>query len=198
MADESGAAPEMSNELPGAAFGEPAGLTPFRTADEAAVAAELGRTPRGVLAVAFRCGHGVPAVLQTAPRLPDGTPFPTMFYLSCSGLTAAASRMESAGVMREMSERLASDPDLRQRYGLAHRAYLAVRNAVDDLGIAASAGGMPDRVKCLHALLGHALAAGPGVNPFGDEVVTLLPEYVKGRPCVQSDAGGRWVSSPAG
>lgn len=170
--------------MPGPVFGAPVHLTPFTEADAAAVTTELGRVPRGVLAVAYRCVHRIPAVLQTAPRLEDGTPFPTMFYLCCSALTAAASRMESAGVMRAMSERLAVDADLAGRYARAHQAYLAVRNAVADLGIPVSAGGMPDRVKCLHALLAHALAAGPGVNPFGDEVIALLPSYTKGTPCV--------------
>ena len=37
-----------------------------------------------------------------------------------------------------------------------------------------SAGGMPTRVKCLHALVGHALVAGPGVNPVGDRALELL------------------------
>lgn len=165
-------------------WGQPTGLTPFTEADAAAFAAEMGRPARGVLAVAYRCRHGVPAVVQTAPRLPDGTPFPTMFYLCCSALTAACSRMESAGLMREMTERLAADEELAARYRRAHEAYLAARNAVDDLGIEASAGGMPTRVKCLHVLLGHALAVGPGVNPLGDEVLALLPEYTPGGvPC---------------
>jgi hypothetical protein len=176
-------------------FGAPTSLTPFTEADGAAVTAELGRSPRGVLAVAYRCGHRIPAVLQTAPRLPDGTPFPTMFYLCCSALTAAASRMESAGLMRSMAGRLAVDDDLRSRYWRAHDAYLTVRDAVADLGITASAGGMPHRVKCLHALLAHALAAGPGVNPIGDEVVALLPGFTREVPCV--DSSGRPARSPA-
>lgn len=161
-------------------WGAPRRLTPFTESDAAAFASEMGRPARGVLAVAYRCAHGLPAVVQTAPRLPDGTPFPTMFYLCCSALTAACSRMESSGLMREMTERLAEDDDLAARYRRAHQAYLAVRDSVDDLGIDVSAGGMPSRVKCLHVLLAHALAAGPGVNPLGDEVVALLPEYTPG------------------
>jgi hypothetical protein len=163
-------------------FGEPVSLTPFTAADAEAFAREMGRPARGVLAVAYRCDHGIPAVLQTAPRLPDGTPFPTMVYLCCSALTSAVSRMESAGVMREMTERLAGDRDLAERYRRAHLAYLDVRNAVDDLGIPVSAGGMPDRVKCLHVLVAHALATGRGVNPLGDEAVDALGEYLRGEP----------------
>lgn len=165
-------------------WGDPIELTPFTAADAAAFQIEMGRPARGVLAVAYRCAHGVPAVVQTAPRLPGGTPFPTMFYLSCSALTAAASRMESAGLMREMTERISLDADLAAHYRRAHEAYLAVRNAVDDLGIEVSAGGMPTRVKCLHVLLGHSLAVGRGINPLGDEACDLLPEYTPGgRPC---------------
>ena len=48
-----------------------------------------------------------------------------------------------------------------------------------------SAGGMPDRVKCLHVLVAHSLAAGPGVNPLGDEALALLPEWGADGPCVK-------------
>jgi hypothetical protein len=35
---------------------------------------------------------------------------------------------------------------------------------------------MPDRVKCLHVLIAHSLAKGPGVNPLGDEALATLAE----------------------
>jgi len=143
---------------------------------------ELGRPPRGLLAVAYRCDHGVPAVVQTAPRLPDGTPFPTMFYLCCAALNSAVSRMESAGLMRELAAELAADPDLATGYRTAHENYLQMRNQLDDLGITATAGGMPDRVKCLHALVAHSLAVGRGINPIGDRAVDALGDYFRGRP----------------
>ena len=90
-------------------------LTAVTEADLAALTTELGRPPRGVRAVAYRCAHGLPAVVQTDPVLPDGTPFPTLYYLCCSALTAAVSRMESAGVMTGMTVRLAQDPELAAR-----------------------------------------------------------------------------------
>lgn len=166
-------------------WGEPVDPTPFTTADADAFEREMGRPARGVIAVAFRCAHRIPAVVQTAPKLPDGTPFPTMFYLCCSALTAAASRMESDGLMRAMTERLETDPDLAAAYRRAHESYLAVRNNVADLGIDVSAGGMPTRVKCLHVLLGHTLAAGRGINPLGDEVLDLLADYTSGPVCAR-------------
>ncbi len=154
---------------------------PVTAADVALLTRELGRPPRGALAVAYRCDHGVPAVVQTAPRLPDGTPFPTMFYLCCSELKSTVSRMESVGVMREMTADLEADPEMAAQYRAAHESYLAMRNELDDLGIRVTAGGMPGRVKCLHVLVAHSLAMGRGVNPLGDRAVDALPEYSRGR-----------------
>ena len=153
--------------------------------DLAAVERQLGRRPRGVVDVAHRCPCGDPDVLTTAPRLPDGTPFPTTFYATCPRLTGAVSTLESSGLMRDMSERLAADPDLAAAYREAHEDYLRRRAALGDVPEIAgiSAGGMPDRVKCLHVLVGHALAAGRGVNPLGDEVLDALPDWWDHGPC---------------
>ncbi len=143
-------------------------------ADLDAVARQLGREPRGVLEIAYRCPNGEPAVVKTSPRLPDGTPFPTLYYLTHPVLTAAASRLESEGLMRDMTDRLAADPQLAAAYRRAHESYLAERDAIEPLGTDFSGGGMPDRVKCLHVLIAHALAKGRGVNPFGDEALAVL------------------------
>jgi hypothetical protein len=105
-----------------------------------------------------------------------------MFYLCCSVLNSAVSRMESTGVMRQMTADLAADPELAARYRAAHDSYLAQRNTLADLGIAVTAGGMPDRVKCLHVLVAHSLAVGRGVNPLGDLAVDALPDYFRGQP----------------
>jgi hypothetical protein len=152
-------------------------------ADTEAVRAQLGRPPRGVRAVAHRCPCGLPSVVQTAPRLEDGTPFPTLYYLTCSRLCSRIGGLEAEGRMREMTDRLADDPELAAAYRRAHEAYLAERDAIEPLGTGVSAGGMPDRVKCLHVHVAHALAAGPGVNPFGDEALAELGEWWRAGPC---------------
>lgn len=138
--------------------------------DIAAVSEQLGREARGVVGIAARVSGGAPAVVATAPRLPDGSPFPTFYYLCHPEAVAAASRLEAAGVMVEFNDMLSGDADLRARYEAAHRSYIEDRDSVGEVPEIAgvSAGGMPTRVKCLHALMGHALAAGPGVNPIGD------------------------------
>ena len=155
--------------------------------DLAAVGEQLGRTPRGTRAVAHRCPCGRPDVVETTPRLADGTPFPTLFYLTCPRAVAACSRLESGGLMREMNARLAEDPELSDRYRAAHDDYLARREKIGAVPEIAgvSAGGMPTRVKCLHVHLAHALAAGPGVNPFGDEVRERAEPWWTGGPCVR-------------
>lgn len=149
---------------------------PPTEADLAAVSAQLGRPVRDVLSVASRCSCGLPDVVTTAPRLRDGTPFPTFFYLTCPRLTAAISTLESEGLMAEIQQRLSDEPETARRYREAHRRYLQERAEHGEVpeidGV--SAGGMPDRVKCLHVLAGQSLAMGPDVNPFGDEVLAEL------------------------
>ena len=160
--------------------------------DARAVEQQLGRPARGVQAVAHRCPCGLPDVVETLPRLPNGAPFPTLFYLTCPRASAAVSRLEAEGLMREQSARLAADADLRAAHGRAHEDYLRRRDELAETGgvgpvpeiAGISAGGMPDRVKCLHVLLAHALAAGPGVNVLGDEVRDLLEPWWHRGPCV--------------
>jgi uncharacterized protein len=161
-------------------------LEPMTSADEAAVTAQLQRPPRGVVGVGYRCPCGKPAVVITRPRLPDGTPFPTTYYLTCPRAVAACSSLESQGLMAEMNQQLRRDHDLAVAYRRAHERYLAAREKIDSVPELAgiSAGGMPDRVKCLHALVAHSLATGVGVNPLGDEAVRALGAFWV-RPCLE-------------
>ena len=144
--------------------------------DIATVETQLGRYPRGMVAVGARCvGDGTPLVVITGPVLPGGIPFPTTMYLTSPEAVKAVSHLEADGLMRQYNEMLADDTTLRARYERAHAAYLAFRHGLAERlneseehieGI--SAGGMPVRVKCLHALVAQSLVMGPGVNPIGD------------------------------
>ena len=163
-------------------------------ADEAAIAAQLGREPRAIHDIGHRCPCGNPDVVTTEPRLPNGTPFPTTFYLTCPRAASRIGTLEGSGLMKEMQDRLTEDPELAAAYRTAHEAYLAFRSALAESaghsvpeieGI--SAGGMPDRVKCLHVLAGQSLAQGRGVNPLGDEVLDLLGDWWESGPCVSPD-----------
>jgi len=132
------------------------------------VSRQLGRPARDVVGIAARCVCGAPTVVSTKPRLADGTPFPTFYYLTHPAATAAVSTLEAEGEMPGLAALLVDE--VADQYRVAHEGYIADR---ETFGVVAeisgiSAGGMPDRVKCLHALVGHTLAAGPGANPIGD------------------------------
>lgn len=150
--------------------------TPLRDGDREILAEQLDRVPRGLVGVGARCACGKPAVTVTLPRLPEGSPFPTVFYLSLPYLVREASRLEANGVMAEFNEMLAEDEELRAAYARAHESYMERRAVLGDVpeisGI--SAGGMPTRVKCLHALVGYSISAGVGVCPVGDKALEMI------------------------
>ena len=148
-----------------------------RTSDIERVSEQLGRPARDIVGISARCACGNPIVVMTSPRLEDGTPFPTLYYLTQPAATQAASRLEAEGKMVEYQQRLAEDDEAQQAYRLAHESFLRTRaewGVVPEIeGI--SAGGMPTRVKCLHSLMAHSLSVGPGINPVGDWAVEDTP-----------------------
>ncbi len=150
--------------------------TTVSDADLQALQEQLGRVPRGVVGIAARCVCGRPTVVRTAPRLPDGSPFPTSYYLTHPAAVKGCSTLEAEHLMDQLNAELAENPELAAAYARAHQHYLERRaelgSPTEIAGV--SAGGMPTRVKCLHALLGHTLAAGPGVNPIGDRTLEIL------------------------
>ena len=161
---------------------------------------QLGRPVRDVVEIGARCVCGNPLVAVTAPRLSNGIPFPTTYYLSHPVITAAVSRLEADGVMAEMTLRLSGDDALMARHAEAHTAYLTAREAVGERAgtgpvpeiAGVSAGGMPSCVKCLHVLVGHALAAGPGVNVLGDEAIDRISPWWSRERCF---CDGAWDTS---
>ena len=164
--------------------------TPAMPDQVAVVNRQLGRYPRGMVAVGARCVCGNPLAVVTRPQLEDGTPFPTTCYLTSPEAVKAVSRLEADGVMADWNAELGSDPDLAGAYRRAHELYLAFRSALaqrlgdDESHIAGiSAGGMPKRVKCLHALTAQSLVMGPGVNPLGDRVLSLVRRVFDPQVC---------------
>lgn len=172
-------------------------MTPATEQDIETVSRQLGRPARDVVGIAARCACGNPTVVSTKPRLADGTPFPTFYYLTHPAATAAVSTLEAEGEMPGFAALLVDD--VADAYRAAHESYIADREAhglVEQIaGI--SAGGMPDRVKCLHALVAHALAAGPGVNPIGDLALDRAAWSPAVCECLDPRAGLTPVASDA-
>ena len=164
--------------------------TPATPEQTAVVNRQLGRYPRGMVAVGARCVCGNPLAVVTRPQLEDGTPFPTTCYLTSPEAVKAVSRLEADGIMSDWNTELGSDPDLTSAYHRAHELYLAFRSALaqrlgdDESHIAGiSAGGMPKRIKCLHALTAQSLVMGPGVNPLGDRVLGQVRQVFDPQVC---------------
>nr|WP_288804422.1 DUF501 domain-containing protein [uncultured Bifidobacterium sp.] len=164
--------------------------TPVTPEQIAVVNRQLGRYPRGMVAVGARCVCGNPLAVVTRPRLEDGTPFPTTCYLTSPEAVKAVSRLEADGIMADWNTELGSDANLASAYRRAHELYLAFRSVLaqrlgDDEGhiTGISAGGMPKRVKCLHALTAQSLVMGPGVNPLGDRVLGLVRQVFDPQVC---------------
>lgn len=150
--------------------------------DSADVAAQLGRPPRGSWSVARRCACGKPQVIQTQPRLEDGTPFPTMWWLTCRKLSAQIGGLESSGWMAGLNEQLQQDPGFHEELAASTHDYVRRRDAIDPLGSTGHPGGGPDRIKCLHAHVAHQLVTGD--NPAGARALEQLGWTDPATPCV--------------
>lgn len=181
---------DLKNRTPGG-FGVTVETLAPTERDIRVLSAQLGRPARDVVEVPARCSCGNPLVAATAPRLSNGTPFPTVFYLAHPTVTAAASRLEAAGLMYEMTDELGIDEELAGRYAAAHENYLAERERIRRIAgldpvpeiAGISAGGMPTRVKCLHAVIGHTLSVGRGINPMGDRGLDAIARWWSPEVC---------------
>jgi hypothetical protein len=138
---------------------------------------QIGRVPRRPWRIAVRCQWGRPSVIASPSRLADGTPFPTLYWLTCPYLLERVSSLESAGFISAWNERADTDPVLSVLLGEAD-AELRERRARESGGTdgCASVGVAGQRdsasVKCLHAHVALALA---GIrDPVGEETIALL------------------------
>lgn len=116
--------------------------------------------------MAARCHLGIPMVIESHPRLEDGSPFPTLYWLTCPVLAKRISSLESSGWMSVANEHLGQEASLRQRLADAIAAYRVRRDQhefIDDRG--SVPGGGPDRIKCVHAHVAHQLVTVG--NPIG-------------------------------
>ena len=166
--------------------------------DREIVAVQIGRPPRSRVPVTTRCHLGMPVVIDVPPILDDGTPFPTMHWLTCPLATIRISRIESGGGVGIADELIRTDPEVRVAFEAAMQRYARARTSllpqgwdgpVPTGGIAGSSGG----VKCLHAQ--YADTASGNDNPIGDDVARRIEPLVCMTPCVV-DVNGTAVANP--
>jgi exopolyphosphatase/guanosine-5'-triphosphate,3'-diphosphate pyrophosphatase len=156
----------------------------LRGADVAAVREQLGRDPTTPFVVVARCTGGHPLVIRNAPLDASGDPFPTTYWLTCPKAVKAVARLESAGWIARLNERLEEDPGFREALERAHAAY--ARDRGQDLAVATSWGGVAGTragLKCLHAHYAYHLAGGE--DPVGvwvaEHAGIVHPEQRPGR-----------------
>lgn len=173
---------------PDASYDRAAAAPPATDTEIAVLSEQLGRPARGDNAVVHRCAFGLPTVVRVGPRLGDGTPFPTVFWLSCPVLSSAIGTLEGDRGMEEVNQRLEDDPDLAAEYAAAARRYVAFRDRLGGpLPGDPAAGGMPGYVKCLHVHVAHTLATGD--NPVGAWALEALGDVPCPHPCAGEDRG---------
>jgi uncharacterized protein len=171
---------------PDASYEAAAAAPPVDAEGRAVISAQLGRPARGNPAVVHRCVFGLPTVVRVDPKLDDGTPFPTTFWLSCPVMRSQIGRLEADHAMVGLNERLDTESDLAADYAAGHERYVAFRDRLGEpLTGDPGAGGMPRHIKCLHVHGAHHLATGD--NPIGAWTIdAATPVACKG-PCVSDE-----------
>lgn len=149
--------------------------------DRAAVESQLGRPPRGDWRVARRCACGLPQVIETNPKLDDGTPFPTLYWLTCRTLASRVGSLETSW-MADLNRAIQADEGMSEELRSSTKDYLARRDSLGFLPEREHPGGGPDRIKCLHAHVAHELVAGG--NPAGRAALDKIEWEDPQVPCV--------------
>jgi len=160
--------------------------------DAAIVGAQLGRPARGFIRVARACSLGLPVVVEVAPVLESGEPFPTRYWLTCELLRRRVARLEAEGGVREAQARVDAEPEFAQQLLRAHRRYAEERDRAlpptlehaPTGGVGGSRGG----VKCLHAHLADGLAGND--NPIFESIRERVLPAECPTPCVLPSAEG--------
>lgn len=178
---------------PDASYERAAAAPPVTDRERAIVSAQLGRPARGESAVVHRCVFGLPTSVRVAPRLDDGTPFPTVFWQTCPALRSQIGRLEAAHEMVTINDRLDEDPDFQAAHAAATERYVAFRDELaggEKLPGDPRAGGNERYVKCLHVHAGHFLATGDG--PVGEWTMEAARPVPCSGPCVSEDDVETW------
>jgi len=173
--------------------------------DRQVIEAQIGRPLRSESEVVSRCHLDLPVVIRVPPLLDDGTPFPTLYWLSCPLAATRIGRLEGAGGVKRMEAKAMSDQGFETALEQAHRSYEAERNTImgehDALGKTegprptGGVGGTRVGVKCLHAHYAHTRAG--GANPVGEVVSNWIEPLDCTEVCVVGDERNpEWVNRP--
>lgn len=167
--------------------------------DRTVIEVQIGRPLRADSEVVARCHLGLPVVIRVPPHLDDGTPFPTLYWLTCPLAATRIGRLEGAGGVKRMESKADADPGFAARLQAAHEAYAAERDALitdrEAPRPTGGVGGTATGVKCLHAHYAHHAAGGD--NPVGELVDAWIgPLDCEVRCVVDGEMNPEWVNRP--
>jgi hypothetical protein len=170
-----------------------------RLGDHEVIEAQIGRPLRADSKAVSRCHLDLPVVIEVPPLLDDGTPFPTLYWLTCPLATTRIGRLEGAGGVKRMEQKATVDPEFGRRLDAAHASYAEARDALVTVGVSpvpvGGVGGSTVGVKCLHAHYAHTRAGGS--NPVGELVSSWIEPLDCLEPCVADGAlNPKWVAAP--
>ena len=163
----------------------------------ALVGAQVGRPMRSDVTQVGACNLGLPTVVGVPPFLDDGTPFPTMYWLSCPLAVKRIGRLEGMGAVKQLQEYGIANPEFAQALEERHAEVAVERNREigDRPGPRPSGGvaGTTTGVKCLHAH--YADEVGDGRNPVGKVTAPFVEPLICPTPCVVRN-DGIWSKNP--
>jgi hypothetical protein len=167
--------------------------------DRQVIETQIGRPPRARSEVVARCHLGLPVVVRVPPHLDDGTPFPTLYWLTCPLAATRIGRLEGAGGVKRMEAKAETDPEFGAALETAHRDYETERDLrvteVDAPRPTGGVGGTRQGVKCLHAHYAHHAAGGS--NPVGNIVADWIePLDCEERCVVDGEMNPEWANRP--
>lgn len=167
--------------------------------DREVVEAQIGRSLRAPSETVSRCHLGLPVVVEVPPVLDDGTPFPTLYWLTCPLATTRIGRLEGAGGVKRMEAKADADPEFGEGVAAANVSYAAERDRKLPDGTdhvpSGGVGGVGEGIKCLHAHYAHTRAGGE--NPVGRVVAAWIEPLDCEQPCVvDGGRNPRWVNKP--
>lgn len=167
--------------------------------DRGVIEAQIGRPLRAESEVVVRCHLDRPVVVRVPPHLDDGTPFPTLYWLTCPLAVSRIGRLESSGGVKRMEAKAGADEEFGEALEEAHASYARERQGLvirrDLPQPSGGVGGAATGVKCLHAHYAHAKSGGD--NPVGELVAGWVEPLDCVVPCVIGGSmNPEWASRP--
>ena len=154
------------------------------TNEKQTVEIQLNRKVRSNINVVAKCHFDLPVVVDVPKNLDDGTPFPTMYWLTCPMYVKKVSTLESNGMVKNLDKQLVENKKLNKLWRKRQKSYENERNKkyknlTNTISPIGGVGGTTKSIKCLHSHLADELVSGENV------IGKVVLESVGGCNCIE-------------